>query len=118
MVPHGIENIAQGIKALPSSVMILLSQGTVVFFTGLLLLSFLSLSFVMIMRTVILITAAILGPFAGLAYAIPGAESYTGTWAKTVAHHALLPAILAFFLGLAYQGAEKITIFFRTTGLD
>lgn len=118
MVPNGIENISDGIKMFPSNATLLFSGATVVLFTGLLLLSFLSLSFVLISRTVILVIVAILGPFAGLAYSIPGAESYTGKWAKTVAHHALLPAILAFFIGLAFQGANLITTFFQTTDLD
>jgi len=78
---------------------------------GLLLLAFVSLTFVLFKRTLILVIAAIIGPFAGFAYTFPQFESYTKKWAETVIHHAFIPAILAFFLGIALQGAELIRKF-------
>lgn len=86
--------------------MTFLSGATVTLLAGMLLLAFVSLSFVLVKRTIILVIAGILGPFAGLAYAIPSTQSYTEKWAKTVAHHAVLPAILAFFLTIAVRGGE------------
>lgn len=106
ILPQGISNISGAIRALPTNAMAFLSGATITLFAGLLLLAFVSLSFVLVKRTIILVISGILGPFAGLAYAIPGAESYTGKWAKTVAHHAILPAILAFFIGVAIQGGR------------
>lgn len=60
----------------------------------------------MIQRTFVLIVAAFVGPFAGFAYAFPKTQSFTTKWAVTLAHHAILPAIIAFFIGLAVVGAE------------
>lgn len=96
--------VADAVKKVSTNAMIFLAGATATALHGLLLLAFVTLSFVLLKRTVILLLAALFGPFAGLAYAIPGAESYTGKWAKTIFHHALLPAILAVFIGIGMQG--------------
>lgn len=98
ILPGGIDKVPEVVQVLSTDTTTFLSGAAVTMLSGLLLLAFVSLSFVLIKRVIILVVAGILGPFAGLAYAIPGAQSYTEKWAKTVAHHAVLPAILAFFL--------------------
>lgn len=116
IMPEGMSKLSAAIEILPTNALIFLQGATVTLFACLLLLAFVTLSFVLVKRTMILFIAGLLGPFAGLAFAIPGAESYTGKWAKTVAHHAVLPAILAFFIGIAIKGGDLIGDFVQSLG--
>lgn len=118
ILPGGIDKLSDAVKVLPTDAMTFLSGAMVTLLVGLLLLAFVSLTLVLLKRTIVLLIAGILGPFAGLAYAIPQTQSYTEKWVKTVVHHAILPAILAFFITIAIRGADLLKGFFEKPGVN
>lgn len=71
ILPGGIEKLSNSVAAISNDAVVVLNGLFVMILSGVLLLSFLTLAFVMVKRTLILIVAAFVGPFAGLAFVHP-----------------------------------------------